>query len=378
MKLALLAARLPPATDGVGDHADRLARALADAGHDVVALTAGEAAPPAQYQLEISGGSWGPIATARALAVLRAERFDALIVEYTPFLFGARSQTPLALLLAARALRIRSVAIAHEAFHARGSSAAPSAWRSALFAARDAATLACADTIAVPSATRALALAARLPSVRDRITVVPIGANVEPPAAYERLPRTPATVVAFGVVMPRRRLERCVTALAHVVAGGGDLRLDIIGRKHDLQYATRIAALAASAGVGDRVRFRGALGPEALSHELGAASAAIHTAQEGSIASSGSLLALLAHGLPTVALRTGADDPVFSGAVSYADDDTALAAALVAVTTEAGCASVLSRAAAECYRNNFAWTTVATRLQLTLAREHTDARLVTA
>jgi glycosyltransferase involved in cell wall biosynthesis len=343
-----------------------------------VAITAGEAAPPAQYNLEIAGGSWGPLATARAVAVLRAEHVEALIVEYTPFLFGSRSQTPLAMLLAARALRIRSVAIAHEAFHARGSSAAPSAWRSAAFGARDAATLVCADAIAVPSAARAQAIAARLPSVRERITVVPIGANVEPPPAYARRPLRPATVVAFGVVMPRRRLERCVSALAQAVAGGGDLRLDIIGRRCDGDYAARIAALAASKGVGDRVRFRGALGPRELSHELGHASAAIHTAQEGSIASSGSLLALLAHGLPTVALRTPADDPVFDGAVAYADDDAALAAALHGLTTEMQHASGLSRAATDCYRNNFAWTTVATRLQLALTREHADARLVTA
>jgi glycosyltransferase involved in cell wall biosynthesis len=378
MKLALLAARLPPATDGVGDHADRLACALTDAGHDVVAITAGEAAPPARYRLEITGASWGPLATARALEVLRAERADALIVEYTPFLFGSRSQTPLAMLLAARALRIRSVAIAHEAFHAPGSTATPAAWRSAIFAARDAATLVNADAIAVPSAARAAAIVERLPSVRDRIVVVPIGANVEPPPAYEYRPRRPATVVAFGVVMPRRRLEHCVSALARVVAGGGDLRLDIIGRKHDPRYAARIAALAASAGIGDRVRFRGALEPHQLSRELGGATAAIHTAQEGSIASSGSLLALLAHGLPTVALRTLADDPVFSGAISYADDDAALAASLHTLTTEASCASGLGRAASDCYRNNFAWTTVATRLQPALCREHPDARLVTA
>lgn len=378
MRFALLAARLPPATDGVGDHADRLACALADAGHEVIAITAGEAAPPARYRLEMTGSSWGPLATARAVSALRAQHVGALIVEYTPFLFGARSQTPLALLLAARAMRIRSVAIAHEAFHARGSTATPAAWRAAFFGARDAATLMCADAIAVPSLARAAIVAQRLPGARDRIAVVPIGANVEPPPFYQRRPRTPATVVALGVVMPRRRLERSVAALARVVAGGDDLRLDIIGRTHDRAYAAQIAELAARAGVGDRVRFRGALAPEELSRELSGAAAAIHTAREGSIASSGSLLALLAHGIPTVALRTTSDDAVFSGALSYADDDATLAASLHTVTTEARCANGLARAATACYLNNFAWTTVAERLQRVLHLEQPDARLVTA
>jgi len=39
MKIALLAARMPPACDGVGDHADRLAQTLSERGHDVFAMT---------------------------------------------------------------------------------------------------------------------------------------------------------------------------------------------------------------------------------------------------------------------------------------------------------------------------------------------------
>ncbi len=116
MKLALLAARLPPAHDGVGDHAVRLADALVSDGHDVVVLTAGEAPPAAGVRFEITGKHWGPLATARAVAAMRACRADALVVEYTPFLYGARSLAPLALLLAARASGIRSAVIVHEGF----------------------------------------------------------------------------------------------------------------------------------------------------------------------------------------------------------------------------------------------------------------------
>ena len=378
MKLALLAARLPPANDGVGDHADRLAGALADAGHAVIAIAAGEAAPPADYRLELTGASWGALATARAISVLRARRVDALIVEYTPFLYGARSQTPLAMLLAARALRIRSIAIAHEAFHPQRTAATPDAVRAKFFGARDALTLMCADAIAVPSAARADAVAQHVPAARGRITIVPIGANVEPPALYRRSPGRPSTIVAFGVVMPRRRLERSVAALERLVAGGDDVRLDIIGRVHDAHYARAIAELARRAGVGDRIRFRGELPPEAISRELGSAAAAIHTTAEGSIASSGSLLALLAHGIPTVALRTHADDAVFDGAVTYADDDVSLASSLHTITTESRCANGLTQAATACYRTHFAWPTVADRIAHALYGERTDARLATA
>jgi glycosyltransferase involved in cell wall biosynthesis len=378
MKLALLAARLPPAHDGVGDHADMLARALAAAGHDVVTIAAGEATPPTGYVLEVTGGSWGAAATARAISALRTHRPDAVIVEYTPFLYGPRSQTPLAVLLAARAMRIRSVAIVHEAFHTHAERSRVGRIKTGYLAARDAVTLSSADVIAVPSAARAAVVSARLPAYTDRVTVVPIGANVEPPAGYRREAATPSTVVAFGVVMPRRRLERAVDAIAALAAAGDDVRLDVIGRTYDATYAQQIVRLAAERGVSDRVRFRGELAPAQISEALRTATAAVHAAREGSIASSGSLLALLAHGVPTVALRTPDDDPVFGSALRYADDDAELAGALRTLAAEPRAAEHLSQAATATYGATFAWAAVAERLRHALQIGATDERLAAA
>ena len=378
MRLALLAARLPPAHDGVGDHAHRLAGALQSDGHDVMVLTAGEATTWDGVRLEITGERWGPLATARAVAALRAYRAEALVVEYTPFLYGARSQTPLTLLLAARASGIRSAVLVHEAFHAHGSAAVRSTWKARAFALRDRLTLASADVICVPSVGRAASVALHLPDARDRIAFVPIGANVEPPARYRRRPQTPVTIVAFGVVMPRRRLERSIAAVAQLIAGGTDVRFDIIGRTFDAGYAAELAERAGAAGIARYVRFRGELSPAELSRELATATVAIHTAEEGSVASSGSLLALLAHGVPTVALRTRFDDPVFDGVLHYAGDDAGLASSLLALATEPQCADGMSPAAATAYRLNFGWPTVARRLGEALRMEAADARLVAA
>jgi glycosyltransferase involved in cell wall biosynthesis len=378
MKIALLASRLPPANDGVGDHAHMLACALEANGHDVVVIAAGEAAPTAAYRLELTGGTWGAAATARAIAVLRRQRVDALVVEYTPFHYGVRSQTPLAMVLAARAQGIRTAVIVHEAFYRRGSRAARGWWRADVLAARDAATLAAAQVIVVPSEARAAAFSRRMPGARDRIRVIPIGANVEPMPLFRRRPQSPATIVSFGVVAPRRRLERSVAAVVDLLKRGDDVRLDIIGRTYDEVYAAQIVACARRAGVGERVRFCGELASAQISQALAEASAAVHAAQEGSITSSGSLLALLAHGVPTVALRTRYDDAVFSGAVHYADDDQALASSLHALVSEPRCATSLASAAAACYRANFSWERIADQVQHALVRRRTDAGLATA
>jgi glycosyltransferase involved in cell wall biosynthesis len=221
-------------------------------------------------------------------------------------------------------------------------------------------------------------LIARLPAAAARVTVVPIGANVEPPAGYRHAPLAPATIVAVGVVMPRRRLELAVDALATLVAAGDDLRLDVIGRTYDAAYAEQIVRLAAERGIAERVRFLGELSPAGISAAFAGATAAVHAAREGSIASSGSLLALLAHGVPTVALRTPGDDPVFAGALRYADDAAGLAPALRDLAHDTAGAARLSADATAVYDATFAWPAVAARLLHTLQIGSGDARLAAA
>jgi glycosyltransferase involved in cell wall biosynthesis len=367
MKIALLGSYLPPANDGVGDHAATLARTLAAAGHEVVVISVGDADPSSAYGLELVGKNWNAGAAARAIGVLHARRVEAVVVEYTPFLYGPRSAAPLAVLLAAKALRARSAILVHEAFYPSGTAGITNAGKAWLLSVRDAAVISSADVVAVPSETRSADLARRLPWIRNRIVVVPIGANIEPPPGYQRSVDPPPTIVSFGVVMPRRRLEYGVRAVAQASESGGDIHFDIIGRTHDPAYATEISDLAAERGIAGRVRFAGELAPEQLSQALGGAAAAVHTPREGAIRSSGSLLALLAHGVPTVALRTPYDDAIFADAVRFVDDERSLGAALLALSTQADARNQLAAAAARCYDVNFAWAIVAERLQRAIA-----------
>jgi glycosyltransferase involved in cell wall biosynthesis len=367
MKIALLAPYLPPANDGVGDHADRLAQTLVAAGHDVTVISVGEALPAMGYTLELVGRKWGPFATTRAIVALHRHRVEAVIVEYTPFLYGGRSIAALAVLLAARLLRVRSAIVVHEAFYKTGSAAVRSTVKGKLLRMRDAATIRCADVVAVPSATRRAEVLSQLAVVKDRIVIVPIAANVEPPASYRHCAGALKTIVSFGVVMPRRRLEHAVRAVAQMIALGEDIRLDIIGRTHDSAYAKLITELAAERGIADRVNFVGELEPQQISIALSRAAVAIHAAREGSVRSSGSLLALLSHGVPTIALRTPYDDEIFADAVRFVDDQSSsLVAALLALTTETRASNELTAAGVRCYGANFGWPIAADRLQLAL------------
>jgi glycosyltransferase involved in cell wall biosynthesis len=367
LKLAILAARLPPANDGVGDHAHMLALALGKSGNDVTIVGDGRVVSATPYELRLVGSAWGVAATLRAIVALHRLAPEALLVEYTPFLYGVRSFAPLVVLLAARALGIRCAIVVHEAFYQSQMPAVKSSWKAALFTFRDAATIRAAHVIAIASVAKAAAIVERLPAFANRVVVVPIGSNIEPGSDYRHAPDGHATIVSFGVVMPRRRLEYAVAAVAALVESGRDVRLQIIGRTYDPDYAELLARLAAENGIADRVAFSGELAPAALSRALGKASVAVHVAAEGSIPSSGSLLALLAHGIPTVALRTEFDDRIFEDAIAFSDDDGEIARSLDALLSQPTKARRLSDAARVCYQTNFAWPMAADRLSRALA-----------
>lgn len=364
MNVALIAPRLPPHCDGVGDHADALACALSRCGHTVTALTAGPALERREYRTIVLGPAWGWQSTARAVRFLAAHRPGRVLMEYTPFLYGGASPAPLLIALACRLLGIPCVVVAHEIFYETASTAVSSPLKARYFALRDAAVLHAASRIAVPNRERRERICARLRNVADRIDLVPIAANVEPSGAYVRNLAEPGAfnIAAFGVVMPRRRFDVAIRALAQL-RGRIDARLTIVGRIFDLVYADSCMQLAAELGVSEFVRFTGSLPAAGISAEMSTMHAAVHTAAEGSTRSSGSLLALLAHGIPVVAARTAFDDPCFDDVIIHAEPQPhALAEELFALAADNEHAARLGERAACKYRTDFDWRVLAQSL----------------
>lgn len=377
MNVTVVAPRLPPAADGVGDHADTLARTLMQAGYDVLVLTAGDAGA-APYPILTLGRRWNAAAALRAVAIL-AKRGGITLVEYTPFLYGARSAAPLVLTTAARALGLPLGVIAHEAFYDAHGDAVRSPLKARFAALRDAAVLTTARRVFVADAARRTRWGRRIGGVR-RIAVAPIGANVEPPAAYARdASARDATLVAFGVVMPRRRLELAIDALAALRATGHGARLEIAGRVHDEAYAQALLARARGRGVAEHVALRGTLAPAALSALFARAHVALHLAREGTIASSGSLLALLAHALPVVATEADGDDARLRAVVtSGGADGASLAAAIASLLRGRDAAERAGAAGARLYRDAFAWSATAETMVHALSDEVSHGRVAPA
>lgn len=359
--VVLVAPRLPPECDGVGDHAHRFASALVAGGTDVVVFSAGETASGHAYRLKRLGAAWNFRASVRGCLFLLRKRPCALLVEYTPFLFGSRSAAPFAFLLFAKALKIRSTLLVHEIFYTASTSSKKARLKAWYFDLRDKLILRMADRITVPNDLRRQKILDYSSRLSARTDIIPIAANVEPDRDYKRRiePRAPIDLVAFGVVMPRRRYELAIEALA-ILRKRVDARLTIIGRVFDDAYRQRCMALATDRGLADYVTFTGSLSQQQISEQFASARVGIHTALEGATRSSGSLLSMFAHCLPVIALKTDHDDVDFSDILKQSDANAdSLARALAEMLEDSAATEALGRRAGQRYETAFDWRAIA-------------------
>lgn len=369
MKVALVAPRYPPEMDGVGDHAAKVARALVGLGHDVVVITTGQPRTGDTVDVRIVGKSWSIAAAVRAAGIVRATRAHAVIFEYTPFLFGARSLAPLLVPMLCGA---PTFAFVHEIFYDSGTPSVRSRWKKIYFDYRDRAVLASCRGIFVPNIARRDRILAKVGNAyAPKITIVPIGSNLEPSDGRRWSPEARnghrKRIVTFGVVAGRRRLERAIDALGILKGRNVDAELRIVGRIWDQPYADACRARARDAGVFDLVTFTGSLPEAAIGEEFVRADAVAYMAAEGLTSSAGSLLASFAYGAPVVATRNPHDETRLGQVVMLADDTAEdFADALGVAFARPHEMAERAAAATDLYRSTFGWdasaATIARRL----------------
>lgn len=366
MKVALFGPRFSPSFDGVGDHAARVTESLVRAGHHVVVVTESHAARPPCDLVRI--GRWDLAGVARVLLVFARRRVDVAVFEYTPFNFGGRTLAPQVLAAYFRLRGTRVATFMHEGFYRPNGTNPMHPLKALALGIRDAAMTAASHAVFAASDERAAAIVSAIPFMRSRVAVVPIGANVEPaPNRQWSAPEGPPyRFVAFGVVAARRRIHLMIEAVALAAARGIAIELRVVGRIFDHAYADACRALAAERGVADRVQFTRELEAADVTSALLGAHVAVHALYEGAISSSGSLLAVLAHGVPLLAVRTPRDEPLYAELATFTSDSPSAilddALALLA-TPDAGAAR--GRLAREIYERDYGWDRIAERMLAT-------------
>jgi glycosyltransferase involved in cell wall biosynthesis len=350
-RVLLICGRLDPARDGVGDYVVRLAEALRGRGAQLRILHTGPVPPvPAARSV---GDAWTPLALVRALRAARGA--DVVHVQFAPSMYRFRMGVGLLpLLLGGRPL----VTTLHEYGWWRWERVLPAACWTVLealrIADRETGLLAPRSrTVIATNAGHAEAVRRRFARRPPAIDVVPIGANVSVAGEQDRaaahrevraaLGLAPGAVLLafFGFVHPVKGVRYLADAVAALRAEGRDVHALVVGGFESLAlprdeadaFESDLRRDIAASGTSAHVHITGFREPEEVSRLLGAADAGVLPFTHGVTAKSGSLLTLLAHGLPTVVTAGEEREPELADGdrvvvVEAVRDGAALAAGL--------------------------------------------------
>ena len=417
MRILFISAEFPPDVGGVGDYSRRLALALVDRGHDVAVLTGrygliefraedkhagdekvaqGKSGTLEPETWNLKPGSETRVQTRRRRVPTKLETWSLRPVEaalgafrpdivHLQYQTGAYGMHPAVLLLPARLRRLRrDIPVLVTAHDLRLPYLFPRAdllrgWLTGRL-------LDDAGAVIVTNQDDAGRLAGLAPPSRELYSprrplnaqpiIIPIGSNIQPapPAAYDRTAQRAATgagpesvqIAYFGLLSRTKGVLELLQALAGLPPR---FRLLIVGGSaplpDDLRFAVDVNAAIAEHGIGERVTITGPLSePDVSGHLLACDIAALPYA-DGASYRRGSLLAVLAHGLPVITTQPPAqlDPPLRDGAhvlLLPPADVGALRAAIERLAGDGQLRKTLSAGGLELVAG-FAWPAIADR-----------------
>jgi glycosyltransferase involved in cell wall biosynthesis len=387
LRVGLVCGHFDPARDGVADYTRHLAQHLRSAGCETLICTANRYARTPGAEIVGVTDRWNVLGALRAAHALRGLSLDVVHVQFAPSAFGFSRTVGLLPLLVPAGTPV--LATLHE-YGVRVVDGVGGRLRSALWSAMERKGWADRETLVLTvKAHRLLVTApehadvvnARFAHRGLEVTHVPIAPNIplarvdgeDIPSAVRAslgLPPDALLAVFFGFLHPVKGLERLIEAVAAVrrvlpalrlvLAGGGESHSVPEGAAAALRRGLEDAARRH--GVEREVIFTGYLREDDVSRLLRAADTAVFPFDAGVTAKSGSLLAALAHGVPTIATSPpGVLDRIteVDGVLRVPPRNTAvLAEALLLVLTDRALATRLAAAGRSCAAR-WTWSDIA-------------------
>lgn len=220
----------------------------------------------------------------------------------------------------------------------------------------------------------------RLPALKSRLHRISIAANVEV-APIDRFvarrsirqkcgwPEDAEIVTFFGFLHPVKGLEILLSAFAEIAPQQPQARLLFVGGVESLAlrgveaaaYWDKLTAIVSNLNLSDRVHLTGYLPAVEASHCLSGSDIGVLPFHHGVTLKSGSLLALLAHQLPTIATVSTTPDPNLTAEIVRQiprRDRSTLAAALLELLQDRALRSQLAQRGSG-FVEQFSWQSIA-------------------
>jgi glycosyltransferase involved in cell wall biosynthesis len=351
----------PPAVTGVGDYTHRLVESLAAAGATVDVFTGAT-----QAGGEASPQDWSLGVVPRVLRALDRLGPEALVhIQYPALAYGRRPAINcLPAVLKLLRPRCRVVVTMHEFRGMRRR------WKLRVIP-----MVMAADALILPDELNLPEVSRWALRARDGVVAIPLGPNItpEPTSDADRsewrtelgLPGSDPIVVFFGGVYEHKGILELVAAIQGLRASGVPARLLVLGAPNsDHQFQERVKRLLEPEGADRWARWIVSAAPDVVSRSLQACDIAALPFRSGAMANRGSLLVVLAHGVPVVTTRTAATPAAFGPgtgmALVPAADPLRLQACLVELLRSPDSLSAL-REAALAYASRFSWPAIACR-----------------
>ena len=386
LRVGLVCGHFDPARDGVADYTRHLARELRSAGCEALVCTAHRYAGAPGEQVVGVTDRWDVRGVHRAARALGQLSLDVVHVQFAPSAFGfSRAVGLLPLLLPAGTPIVVTL---HE-YGVWTAGGIGGAVRSAAWSAAERHRCADRETWALTvRSDRVLATdpghadvaRARFTGRGPEVTHLPIAPNIpvarldgDDPSAVRAelgLPQESRLAVFFGFFHPVKDLAGLIEAVAAARRVVPDLRLVLAGgsESHSVHGAAAdalrrdLADVARRSGVERQVLFTGVLPEDDVSRLLRAADVAVFPFDDGVTAKSGSLLAALAHGAPTIATSPpgAVDRPTEANGVLRVPpkDTAAMVDALLLVLTDRALAARLA-ADGRAFADRWTWPGIA-------------------
>ena len=291
LKVAMICGSYPPDRDGVGDYTSILVDGLNKSGIEVIFLTSKKKNLNESEHLIFS--NWNFWTIVRTLILLKNRGIKLIHIQY-PSNFGRKisiNLIPIFVRLFLPSLKVLFTIHEYSSFSSLGK-------------IRILLSIIFSQRIIIPEKKNIIEIAKLSPSLKKRITYIPIGSNIRPKEGKSFYSLTDEIIIGyFGIIRPKKGIENLLESFIYL--NDERINLLIIGEIDERnRYHKKIKKLIDDYGLIERVKITGYCNEDEVRYHLLRTDLMVLPFPEGVSERRGTFLAAVTHGVPVITTKS--------------------------------------------------------------------------